>query len=72
MLQALEYRQSKKLLPVMTTGLHVQNNKAFSDHTRRVISYFTGKNREQRCSSEFGTEDDNLSNFIPGILLEPP
>lgn len=70
MLQAFEYRQSEKLLPVVTTGLCVQNNKAFSDHTRCVISYLTAKSREERGSSEFATEDNNLSNFIPGILLE--
>lgn len=49
----------------MTIRLYVQNNKAFSDHMRCIASYFTAKNYEERCSTEFATEDDSLSNFIP-------
>lgn len=49
----------------MTTGLHVQNNKAFLDRMRRITSYFTAESCAERCSTEFASEDDNVSNFIP-------
>lgn len=49
----------------MTTGFHVQNNKAFSDHIKHITSYFVDKSNEEGCSIEFVTEDDRLSNFMP-------
>lgn len=59
----------------MTAGLHVANNKAFSDRMKPVTSCFADKNCEARSSTEIATKADHLSNFIPyslNLLLEPP